>query len=171
MAVDLDGGGDHFAGEVVESRLVVFGDGGRRGGRRDWRPRIRVGAAHDALTEHENIEVDKQPERNLGDAEVREQLRLEHRVHHFQRLEFRQQVSADHDIQAITRVQAHAFVNQRQGHLPLMLDAAGGEFEAQRALVVRLVKTGAKFAMDRQRGANERAGVFAAEISVHGDWD
>ena len=96
------------------------------------------------------------------------------RMEFFQRFQFQQQASINDHVHSITAIERDALVDQRQRHLPVMLDPPGKQLAMKRFFIIRLLQPWPKLPMNSDCSPNGRLAQAASEIRmsrrVHFRW-
>jgi hypothetical protein len=114
----------------------------------------------DAVFKYSDVKIKKQTDRPSAKFKVRESLRAVNRMNSFNSLCFDHNCIINESIEAIAAIQFNPFVNYRKGPLRLMRNTAKGKLASQRCLIGSFDFSGAKFAMNFDRGTNNLMSKF-----------
>jgi len=114
----------------------------------------------DAVLQYGDIEVDEQSKRPLRQLEIRQNDCLVNGGQRVDGLELHDNAPFHQKVDSITALQLDVLVDDRNGFLPLELQAAQSQFPRQAFLVCGFEQSGAEEAMDFNRGANDSVSEF-----------
>src|SRR5579871_4147439 len=101
-----------------------------------------------SVLQHGHIGVHDESDFQAAQAEVGEHLSIMNRHESLRRFDFNDELTLDYDIHTIAALQSDVFVENRQWHLPLILDATLPKLEAQAFLVDGFEKSRTELSVD-----------------------
>ena len=124
--------------------------------------------AFQAVGELADMEVQKKPEREAAEPEIGEKLSGMDGEEFLDGFEFNDDAVLGQNVEAIASFYGDAFVEDRHQFLADVSDVAESELVGIRSVIGRLEETGAEFAMDFNRSANEFVGKIVEGFRRHG---
>src|SRR2546427_1012588 len=100
------------------------------------------------MLEDDAVEVHQQTDMSSAQAEVRQHLSLVHWCDLLDRLDLQNELVVDNDIHAIAAIQANILVDDRERHLPTIIDIGMPKLETQTFLISRFEQAGTEMAMN-----------------------
>src|ERR1043166_5004620 len=119
----------------------------------------------DTLLEDCHVEIQKQRDLPAPELQIRQHLCSMYRVHHLNRLHLDYDRVDRQQIETITALQLHSFIDHWHGLLGLMCNATQVQFVRERVFVGRLRFSGAKLSMYLDSRTDDLIGEF---VRLHG---
>ena len=107
----------------------------------------RAKEAAQTLPQHGNVEIDEQPDRQLRELQIGDDLSLVYREKMLDGLDLEDQLVLHHEVEAVAAIEIDALVSHRDRNLTSCAKSTQGQLLRQAVLVSRLQQAGAEVAV------------------------